>query len=115
MWSMNYCFWAGLLLAGAALTGCDGGDTPVSPAPPVAARGAASDFAAAGAAGPSDADGAAGDDLELDSGRQLFMSTCSACHGATAQGMPNQGPGLRASPMVSRSSDAELVAFVTRG
>ena len=96
----------GLVVGG--LCGCDGGDSAPASNP-------ASAPDVAGVALATAEWGTVGAGNDLDTGRDLFMSTCSACHGASAQGMPNQGPDLRRSPLISRSSDADLVAFVARG
>src|SRR5438093_6153726 len=57
---------------------------------------------AASTAHPKVAADLIGDDIslasgDLDRGRQLFITTCASCHGATAQGLPHQGANLRAS------------------
>lgn len=48
-------------------------------------------------------------------GHQLFISACSACHGADAAGLPGLGKSLRASEFVASKSDAELAVFVKSG
>jgi disulfide bond formation protein DsbB len=48
-------------------------------------------------------------------GHQLFVSACSACHGADATGLPGLGKSLRASEFVAAKSDAELATFVKTG
>ena len=99
-------------LVAAGVCGCDGGDTPIAPAR--SSQAAASDVSFVIPASEVDASGF-DLDLDLDSGRELFLSTCSACHGAAGQGMPNQGPDVRNSQLVARSSDQEMLAFVARG
>jgi disulfide bond formation protein DsbB len=47
-------------------------------------------------------------------GQQLF-TTCSACHGLDAHGLPNLGKDLIASEFVHSLSDEELLAFVSTG
>jgi disulfide bond formation protein DsbB len=63
--------------------------------------------------------GEAGDDgaaaADLDDGRQLYLATCAACHGAGGQGLPNQGPDLRGSAFVGDSSDDALHSFLASG
>ena len=107
-------FGIGLALAAAGLCGCDGGDTPNAPARS-ASQAAAADVSYAIPADLATAEGSGALDLDLDSGRDLFLATCSACHGAAGQGMPNQGPDLRNSQAVARSSEEEMLAFVIRG
>lgn len=48
-------------------------------------------------------------------GRELFMHTCAACHGAVGQGVPNLGKSLATSPFVHNSTDARLLAFINTG
>lgn len=55
---------------------------------------------------------AAGDPAK---GEQLFQSTCSACHGPDARGLPNLGKNLRESEFVKSLSDQELLEFIKKG
>jgi mono/diheme cytochrome c family protein len=48
-------------------------------------------------------------------GQKLFSSDCSACHGANAQGQPNLGPSLIASPIIQQQTEAEALAFIRKG
>ena len=48
-------------------------------------------------------------------GEEKFQSTCSACHGPDAKGMPNLGKDMTTSEFISGSSDAELLAFIKVG
>lgn len=48
-------------------------------------------------------------------GEGKFQSTCSACHGPDAKGMPNLGKDMTISEFIAGSSDAELLAFVKVG
>lgn len=48
-------------------------------------------------------------------GRDLFMATCTACHGPNARGLPHLGKDLVTSAFVAKLSDADLVAFIKRG
>ena len=48
-------------------------------------------------------------------GQQLFVSTCSACHRPTGEGITGLGKPLTTSKFVSSSSDAELLAFIKTG
>jgi len=62
---------------------------------------------------------AAGGDAELAqyiaSGKKLFASTCVACHGSDAKGLPNLGKDLTVSPFVAESDDDTLLAMLKRG
>jgi len=48
-------------------------------------------------------------------GETMFQSTCSACHGPDAKGLPNLGKDMTTSEFISGSSDAELLAFIKVG
>lgn len=48
-------------------------------------------------------------------GRKVFMTTCHNCHGDYGRGIPNVGANLRESKFIPAHSDADLVAFITRG
>jgi len=48
-------------------------------------------------------------------GEGKFQSTCSACHGPNAKGLPNLGKDLTISEFFKSSSDAELLAFLKTG
>jgi len=48
-------------------------------------------------------------------GAKLYSSTCAACHGKDALGMPNLGKDLTTSEFAKGLSDADLVAFMKKG
>jgi disulfide bond formation protein DsbB len=48
-------------------------------------------------------------------GGDLFVGTCSACHGPDAKGLPNLGKDLTTSEYVRDSSDDELVTLLREG
>ena len=48
-------------------------------------------------------------------GEGKFQSTCAACHGPDAKGLPNLGKDMTISEFIGGSSDAELLAFVKTG
>jgi mono/diheme cytochrome c family protein len=48
-------------------------------------------------------------------GETQFQSTCAACHGTDAKGLPNLGKDLTTSEFVASQSDAELLVFVKQG
>ncbi|HRQ72431.1 MAG TPA: c-type cytochrome [Phycisphaerales bacterium] len=48
-------------------------------------------------------------------GYDLFIASCSACHGARGEGMEGLGKPLKGSDFVASKSDAELLAFVKSG
>ena len=115
---MRLCFNAARFVAAAVLlsafvvAGCDdaaSGTAGAGDGAVVAATAWPDDLPGAQAAAP---DGQ-GDDVAA--GRELFLATCSACHGAEGQGMPRQGPDLRASALLARSTDEQVVAFLVTG
>lgn len=68
--------------------------------------------APAATATPAEAQAAAGDPAK---GEELFMQTCSACHGPDAKGLPNLGKDLTNNKFIQGLSDDELLAFVKQG
>lgn len=48
-------------------------------------------------------------------GKQLYASTCVACHGANATGVKGLGKDLTASEFVKTNSDEALVKFLAQG
>jgi mono/diheme cytochrome c family protein len=48
-------------------------------------------------------------------GEQRFKSSCAACHGPDARGLPNIGKDLVAGEFTRTQSDDELLAFIKRG
>ena len=48
-------------------------------------------------------------------GYELFIASCSACHGANGEGMEGLGKPLKASDFIASKSDSEMVAFVKTG
>lgn len=48
-------------------------------------------------------------------GKELFVGTCAACHGPTAEGIPGLGKDLTTSEFVAGLSDAELLEFIKKG
>jgi len=52
---------------------------------------------------------------DVEAGEGKFQSTCAACHGPDAKGLPNLGKDMTTSEFIGGSSDAELLAFVKTG
>jgi disulfide bond formation protein DsbB len=48
-------------------------------------------------------------------GKTLFSSSCGACHGPEAKGLPNLGKDLTTSDFVKSHSDEQLIDFVKKG
>ncbi|RMH14176.1 MAG: hypothetical protein D6695_01915 [Planctomycetota bacterium] len=48
-------------------------------------------------------------------GHDLFIASCSACHGAGAQGIEGQGLPLATSGFIRGKSDKELITFIKTG
>jgi disulfide bond formation protein DsbB len=55
------------------------------------------------------------DPITVSAGEQIFQSTCAACHGFNAMGVPGLGKPLIGSEFANSLSDDELVAFITQG
>jgi disulfide bond formation protein DsbB len=87
-----------LMLAGLLFAGCSN-----ESAPP-----------AAGGPPPADAPVAAAP-ATVEHGKEIFMTTCVACHGADAKGIKGLGKDLTASTFAKGLSDDDLVAFINRG
>jgi disulfide bond formation protein DsbB len=51
----------------------------------------------------------------VEEGRGIFSSTCSACHGLDARGIPGLGKNLIESTFVHGLSDEELLQFIVTG
>lgn len=52
---------------------------------------------------------------DVKQGQTLFSSTCFACHGFDARGIPGLGKNLVESTFVHDMSDADLLAFIIEG
>ena len=52
---------------------------------------------------------------QVASGRELYVTTCSVCHGPDAKGIAMLGKDLRGNEFVKSLGDAELVAFLAEG
>lgn len=55
---------------------------------------------------------AAGDPAK---GKELFATTCAACHGPEGKGVPGLGKDMTTSTFIADQSDAELLAFIKVG
>jgi mono/diheme cytochrome c family protein len=51
----------------------------------------------------------------VESGKELFVANCSACHGVDAHGLKGLGKDLTISTFVAGLTDPEMIAFVNRG
>jgi glucose/arabinose dehydrogenase/cytochrome c5 len=51
----------------------------------------------------------------VEGGRQLFNSSCIACHGVRGQGIPNLGANLQQSKFIAETPDVPLVTFLKTG
>lgn len=76
-------------------------------------------LAACGGGGDAADAGAANEEVEVagdaQAGKQLFVQSCSACHGEDAKGLPNLGKDLTASTFVADQSNEALLQFVKTG
>jgi disulfide bond formation protein DsbB len=48
-------------------------------------------------------------------GKQLFLTTCSACHGPEGKGVQGLGKDMTHSEFIAQLSDEELLAFIKVG
>jgi cytochrome c5 len=48
-------------------------------------------------------------------GQQLFIATCSGCHGPQGAGIPHLGKDLQTSKFAAGLSDTQLADFITQG
>jgi cytochrome c553 len=53
--------------------------------------------------------------FDVREGERIYSTTCTACHGMTAQGVPGLGKTLIDSEFINSLTDNELVAFITVG
>ena len=65
--------------------------------------------------GDETADEPASSGGDATAGEPLFQSTCAACHGPDAKGLPALGKDLTASEFFNSSSNEELLAFILVG
>ena len=52
---------------------------------------------------------------DIAAGGKIFTSTCSACHGADAKGLPNLGKDLTTSAYVRDNDDGTLLQLLKEG
>jgi len=52
---------------------------------------------------------------EAVAGREIFLTTCAACHKADGTGMPNLGKSIVKSDFVATQTDAEMESFIKKG
>lgn len=48
-------------------------------------------------------------------GKEIFSTTCFACHGEGGVGVPNLGKDMTTSTFIHESGDADLLAFIKKG
>jgi disulfide bond formation protein DsbB/mono/diheme cytochrome c family protein len=56
-----------------------------------------------------------GEDAITAAGHALFTQACAACHGQSAEGVPNLGNNLQASDFIRGLTDTELLQFIRNG
>ncbi len=87
------------------LVACGGDDAPAPTAAPQAAAPTPVEVAA-------EAPAPAGDP---ETGKQIFSTTCAACHGPAGEGVQGLGKDMTKSEFIAGLSDEELIAFVKVG
>jgi cytochrome c1 len=81
----------------------------------VACGGGDSSSPTATAATTTTASGDGGDAASIARGQELFVGTCSACHGPEGLGIEGLGKNFVGSPFITDQTTAELVAFIKVG
>lgn len=71
--------------------------------------------AALSACGGSQTASSSSGPLGVADGQQLFVSSCTTCHGPAGEGMTGLGKPLTTSTFIAGLSDAELLAFIKNG
>jgi len=69
-------------------------------------------LAACGGGGPQPTPTPFGDPV---AGRQAFLTTCVACHGQEAKGVPGLGKDLTTSEYMQSQTDEQMLAFLIAG
>lgn len=87
-----------LIIVALSLTACGGDDE--EPADTSPAAGSAQEPLAKG---------------DATAGKDLFIQTCSACHGPEGEGIPGLGKDMTTSEFIAGKTDAELLAFIKVG
>ena len=67
------------------------------------------------AASPDTAPVAAAPVGDAEKGKEIFSTTCIACHGEGGVGVPNLGKDMTTSTFIHGSSDEDLLAFIKKG
>jgi disulfide bond formation protein DsbB len=91
-----------LAAAALALAACGGGGAARAPQEAAPAAPAEKVEAAAPAGDPA-------------AGKEVFVSTCSACHGPAGEGVTGLGKDMTTSEFIAGKTDAELVDFIKVG
>lgn len=86
------------LVAALSLTACGGDKEEPTPTP---------------AAAEAPAQPASQGDPEQ--GKQIFASSCAACHGPNGEGVQGLGKDMQHSEFIAGLSDEELIAFIKQG
>jgi mono/diheme cytochrome c family protein len=81
----------------------------------LAACGGNADTGGANAPAAPDTETAAVSTGDPVAGEQLYMQSCSACHGPDAQGIPSLGRSLVQTEFFATHNDQELLDFVKQG
>lgn len=86
------------LVAALGLTACGGDEEEPTPTP-----------AAAAAPAQPVSQG------DPEQGKQIFASSCAACHGPNGEGVQGLGKDMQHSEFIAGLSDEELIAFIKQG
>ena len=94
-----------LALLAVTMVAC-GGDEEPTPTPTAAPVAAAPATPAAQVAAPAG---------NPEKGKELFATTCAACHGPAGEGVTGLGKDMTTSEFIAGISDEEMLAFVKTG
>ncbi len=98
MKKLSYLTFALFLISAISLTACGGGG--------------AERVSEEGSSGQAQSSSAQGDPTE---GKEMFVQSCSACHGPEGKGVEGLGTNMTASEFIAGKSDAELIEFIKQG
>lgn len=70
---------------------------------------------ACGGGDDKSADTSAGSTGDADKGKDLFATTCAACHGPNGEGVQGLGKPFAGSEFLKGKNDDDLLAFVKKG
>lgn len=98
--------WGLLLSFTLVMAACGGDEKPAAVAADLPTNTPAAQAAAPAQAAPQG---------NAENGKQLFLTSCSACHGPEGKGVKGLGKDMTGSEFIAKLSDDELLAFINTG